>query len=344
MLFRIICDCARNPAFSRCRKETGDIDQCGLEPAMASGQGAKERRKGAMSTIHFVLRTFLAVGTLSLSTAALAEQGPIRPFKDELFSKQTVLESAHSGAYEVIDYQEMRDINGRDQVPERRVKNSYVSLGVRREQKNLRLMDGTTHAQDVAMVGDPGKADFAVIFIHGRGGDRRLGVNDYTFGGNFNRLKNLVVGNGGVYVSPSVADFGDKGVADISALIGYLSHRSTGGRRPVILACASMGGFICSGVAKDAQAAALLKGMVLLGGPPDAPIAASALAKLEKPLYFAHGSADSVYSAKEQQAIFEKLHARGYPARFTLFSSGSHGTPIRMTDWRKVLNFVLTAE
>ncbi len=36
-----------------------------------------------------------------------------------------------------------------------------------------------------------------MIFIHGRGGDRKLGANDKRFGGNFNRLKNLAVDNGG---------------------------------------------------------------------------------------------------------------------------------------------------
>ena len=295
--------------------------------------------KQSMSTVHFVFGTFLAVmGTLGASAAA-AQQGPIKPFKDELFSQMTALKSSDGGAYEVIDYQEMRDINGRDREPERRVKDEYVSLGVRRHQQNETL-NPAGRRLDVTRVGQAQGAAFTVIFIHGRGGDRRLGANDYTFGGNFNRLKNLATGNGGTYYSPSVTSFDDQGVADIAALIRYAFDRSSG--RPVILACASMGGFICQGISRDEQAVRYLKGMAQLGGPPDPDLAKSPLAKRKLPIYFAHGGSDGVYKSENQEAVYRKLKAARYPTRFTLFATGSHGTPIRMVDWRKVLNFLLT--
>lgn len=297
--------------------------------------------KKVMSTIHFVFGALLAALIAFAGMPAAAQDGPIKPFKDDLFSRQAVLETRDSGAYDVIDYQEMRDINGRDRVPERRVKDAYVSLGVRRHQENETLNLPENRKLDVTRVGQMEGASFTVIFIHGRGGDRRLGANDYTFGGNFNRLKNLAVNNGGTYYSPSVTSFDDKGVADIAALIRYAFDRSS--RRPVILACASMGGFICQGVSRDAETVHYLKGMALLGGPPDAGLPKTPLAKLKLPIYFAHGSADGVYKAEEQAAIYRKLGSAGYPTRFTLFQTGSHGTPIRMVDWRKVLNFLLTA-
>lgn len=40
-------------------------------------------------------------------------------------------------------------------------------------------------------------ASFIVIYLHGRGGNRLQGMNDFTFGGNFNRVKNLAVLNDG---------------------------------------------------------------------------------------------------------------------------------------------------
>ena len=269
----------------------------------------------------------------------MADEGPIAPYKDDLFSSMAVLKTEDGGAFEVIDYQEMRDINGRDREPERRVKDAYVSLGVRRVQENQTLqIDG--RSVDVTRTGQGQGGAFTVIFIHGRGGDRRLGVNDYTFGGNFNRLKNLAVGNGGTYYSPSVTSFSDKGVADVAALI-RLAFEQSGGR-PLVLACASMGGFICQGISRDAKTVRFLKGMVLLGAPPDPQLVGTPFAKLKLPIYFAHGSADSVYKADDQIALFRKLLKIGYPARFTLFQTGSHGTPIRMVDWREVLNFILT--
>jgi pimeloyl-ACP methyl ester carboxylesterase len=292
-----------------------------------------------MSTVHLMFCTiFAALAAFSASDAS-AQQAPLKPFKEELFSQQTVLQSADGGAYRVIDYQEMRDINGRDREPERRVKDAYVALGVRRDQANETL-DLAGRRLDVTRVGQARGAAFTVIFIHGRGGDRRLGVNDYTFGGNFNRLKNLIVGNGGTYYSPSVASFDVNGVADIAALIRYSFQQSSG--RPVILACASMGSIICQGVSRDKAVVGNLKGMAVLGGAPDADLPGTALAKMKLPIYFAHGSADSVYRADEQAAVFRKLRTSGYPIRFTMFQTGSHGTPTRMVDWREVLNFILT--
>lgn len=340
MLFRITCDCARNRAFSRCRRETVDCEQCGLTPPMASRQASDKGFEDIMSTVHLIIGALTAAFAVVAMPAMASEPGPIAPFKDELFSRQTVIESADNGAYEVIDYQEMRDINGRDREPERRVKDAYVAIGVRRYQENETL-DLAGRRLDVTRVGRAEDKAFSVIFIHGRGGDRRLGANDYSFGGNFNRLKNLAVGNGGTYYSVSVTDFGEKSIGDVAALIRY-AFEQTGGR-PVILACASMGGMICSGISRDAEAARYLKGMALLGGPPDAGYAATATAKRRLPVYFAHGGSDSVYPAETQVGIYKKLKAAGYPVRFTLFATGSHGTPIRMVDWRKVLNYLLTA-
>jgi dienelactone hydrolase len=178
-----------------------------------------------------------------------------------------------------------------------------------------------------------------VIFIHGRDGDRRLGANDYSFGGNFNRLKNLVAGNGGVYYSPTVKSFDSSGVAAIAGLIRYANARSPG--RPIVLSCASMGSQVCWGIARDGDSVRRLKGMLIMSGVTDPDFIKSAFYRAKLPLWFAHGSRDPVYAASDQQALFESLHKAKYPTRFTLFETGNHGTPIRMIDWRRVVNWIL---
>lgn len=298
--------------------------------------------KSPMSTVHFVFGMFLAASVVLIGGQASAQQavqqGPIAAFKDNLFSGQTVLEEADGGAFRVLDYNEMRDINGRDSEPERRVKGAYVDTSVRRVQEDEALtLDG--RKVEVTRVGAVSGEQFAVIFIHGRGGDRRLGVNDYTFGGNFNRLKNLVTRNGGTYYSVSVRSFDATGAGDVASLVRYAFEQAAG--RPVILACASMGGIICQNIVRDKEAVRYLGGMVLLGGPPDAGIATTPFAKLKLPLYFAHGSADSVYKSDDQVSVYRGLRKAGYPVRFAMYQTGGHGTPIRMVDWRDVLNFVL---
>ncbi len=290
-----------------------------------------------MSTAHLPILSAIS-GILLLATAEGAAADMLKPFKDELFSNQTVIESHDNGAFQTIDYQEMRDINGRDQIPEKRVKPAYVDTGVRwksQEDETLQLGDRKV---DVTRIGPASKQAFTVIFIHGRGGDRRLGSNDYTFGGNFNRLKNLAYRNGGTYYAPSVKGFDSNGVADIAALIRY-SYEQSGGR-PVILTCASMGSFVCWGIARDAESVKRLKGMAILSGVTDPDFIKSAFYKARLPLWFTHGSRDPVYAAANQQALFEKLYKAHYPTRFTLFETGNHGTPVRMTDWRKVLNWI----
>ncbi|MFT4181188.1 MAG: dienelactone hydrolase family protein [Rhizobium sp.] len=291
-----------------------------------------------MSTAHLSILAAIAA-FLPMAMAADASAEALKPFKDNLFSDQAVIESHDNGAFQTIDYQEMRDINGRDQIPEKRVKPAYIETGVRwkaQQDETLALAD---RKLDVTRVGPDSGQDFTVIFIHGRGGDRRLGSNDYTFGGNFNRLKNLAYNNGGTYYAPSVKSFDSNGVADIAALIGY-SYKQSGGK-PVILTCASMGSFICWGITRDAESVKRLKGMAILSGVTDPDFTKSAFYKAKLPVWFTHGSKDPVYAAADQQALFEKLYKAHYPTRFTLFATGNHGTPVRMTDWRKVLNWIL---
>ena len=63
------------------------------------------------------------------------------------------------------------------------------------------------------------------------------------------------------------------------------------------------------------------------------------------PVFFAQGSRDTVFPLARQEAFFRSILARSkaYPARFVRFESGTHGTPIRMTDWRETLNWMLAA-
>ncbi|MFD1744331.1 alpha/beta hydrolase [Rhizobium helianthi] len=293
-----------------------------------------------MSTDHLKNRVLGGLFLLLSALSASAQDGPIRPFKDELFSQQTVLRSEDDGAFQVLDYQEMRDINGRDEEPERRVKPAYVDTRVRAQQVNETLTLGTSR-MEVMRVGKQTQASFTVIFIHGRGGDRRLGANDYSFGGNFNRLKNLAVLNGGAYYAPSIRSFDAKGASDVAALIRYVFELSSG--RPVILACASMGNFICQNISRDKEAVRYLKGFAIMGGPADPGFLTTPAARLKLPVYFSHGSSDSVYAAEPQISLYKKMRAAKYPTIFRLFETGGHGTPIRMSDWREILNFLLTA-
>lgn len=285
--------------------------------------------------MRILFQAALAAGLL-LSGAA--EALTLKPFKDDLFAHPGLLASEDGGARLVVDYNEMRDINQRDEVPERRVRGEYVRLSVRSAQKDLALQTEAGTVRHFA-VGKMDGASAIVVYLHGKGGSRRQGVDDFTFGGNFNRIKNLMWDNGGLYLSPDFSEFGPAGVAEVAALIGHYAARSP--NAPVVVACGSMGGAICWGLADDPSVAPKLGGLMLLGSFTSDGFAKSVAAKRKVPLYLGQGSRDTVFPIDTQEAMYRTLAGAGYPVRLVRFETGTHGTPIRMTDWRAVLNWML---
>ncbi|MCW4114701.1 alpha/beta hydrolase [Aurantimonas sp. MSK8Z-1] len=293
-----------------------------------------------MTTIH---RSGTLLLWLLVQCASAAAEGPqLAPFKDALFAYPPLTATRDGGRVTDVAYEEMRDINGRDEVPERRVKRDYVDLAPLRRQEEavLATPDG---ALKFMTVGERAHPSAILVFIHGRLGDRRLGMNDWTFGGNFNRLKNLMDRAGGLYVTADAGDFSPADQRRIEALLHSLSTASP--QAPLVLACGSMGGAICWAAAGDPQAVEDLDGMVLLGANNEREALQGLLRAAgdrELPLVLAHGSADSVFPAEKDEALYawlRKAHP-GYPVRYVRVDGGGHGTPIRMIDWRETLNWI----
>ena len=278
---------------------------------------------------------------LVLPLASTAGAQALKPFKDELFAYPGILSFEAGGAYIVVDYSEARDIDRRDQVPERRVRGKYVSTGVRKVQKDLALKTDAGTIKHFA-VGKTEGARFITIYLHGQGGSRKQGIDDFTFGGNFNRIKNLMAANGGLYLSPDFSDFGERGEAEIAALISHYAGKSPGAK--IFVACGSMGGMLCWQLASNGSIAGQLSGLLLLGSLWDESFLSSAAFKRRVPVFFGQGSRDTVFPVEKQEAFYRSIVAKspGYPARFVRFETGSHGTPIRMTDWRETLNWMLS--
>ncbi|MFE0014041.1 alpha/beta hydrolase family protein [Mesorhizobium sp. NPDC059054] len=287
------------------------------------------------------LRFPLALLLSLASTVIFAEAQTLKPFKDELFAYPGILSAEKGDVYRVVDYREMRDINERDAVPERRVQPRYTSTGVRSVQQDLALKTDAGTLRHVA-VGKTEGAAIIVLYLHGQGGSRKQGVDDFTFGGNFNRIKNLMANNGGLYLSPDFTDFGDKGAGQVAALIDYYAERSQGAK--IFIACGSMGGALCWKLAGRADTGNRLDGLLLLGSLWDESFFTSPAFKRRVPVFFGQGSKDPVFPVENQEAFFRSILAKSkaYPARFVRFETGTHGTPIRMTDWRETLNWMLS--
>lgn len=279
-----------------------------------------------------------------LAACGIANAQPVlAPFKDDLFSYQTVLKNADKGDYLVVEYNEMRDINGRDVIVEKRVQDKYVSLKPRSQQKDVVVQTAAGAVKTYKVGKQSAATPLIVLYLHGKGGNRHQGVNDYTFGGNFNRLKNLIVQAGGLYLTPDFSDFDAKGTAEIAGLIAVLKEESP--KAKLIVACGSAGGALCWQLAADSAASQQIDGLVLLGSLWDNSFPKTAAFKRKLPVFLSHGSRDPVFAIEKQEAFYHALRkaSAGYPVMMHRFESGNHGTPIRMTDWRLALNWLLNA-
>ena len=57
---------------------------------------------------------------------------------------------------------------------------------------------------------------------------------------------------------------------------------------------------------------------------------------------FAHGAKDKLYPVGRMRTFADAMRRGGQDVRFVEFATGGHGTPIRMIDWRKELNWLLS--
>ncbi len=291
---------------------------------------------------HWVMASAAIVCSVLVLPLAPVLAFELKPYKDKAFQYRTPLESRDNGDFLRVPYDVKRDIDKRDEFPVRKVKSRFVSTRPKRHQQDLVMLANGRQITYFAVGQLSGGAAMTVIFLHGRDGSRHLGFDDDRFGGNFNRLKNLMFRNNGIYISTDFTDFKDAGLQDVTALVARYRPLTSG---PIVIACGSMGAFLCWRLMKDKQAAAMIDGYVILGGFPDTEFLASGKLKVpakKVPIYFAHGSVDSVYPWQDTHRYYETLRkaSPGYPVRYALFDTGKHGTPVRMIDWRVALNWI----
>ena len=196
-----------------------------------------------------------AAAALVLAVTPALAAYRLAPFKDDLFEYPGVIDTAYGGDYVKVDYVESRDLYERDIVPEKKTKPEYVSLEVVKPvERDMTAKEGRVSVQYIATGAVEGGAKAVVLYVHGRGGNRGQGANDWMFGGNFNRIKNLMARNGGVYLSGEFPALNARGVAQAKVLLLEYAKNSPGA--PIFVACGSLGGRICWGLAEDDEVAA----------------------------------------------------------------------------------------
>ena len=290
-------------------------------------------------------RALLTILISLIALPVLAAQVKLAPYKDKLFAYPPVIDQDAAIDYISVAYDKQRDIYGRDKIPLRKAKRIYVTenLGWSRKVRKYKSPNGTFKYFTIGR--SKGGAEVTVIYLYGQGGNRFQGVNDWTFGGNFNRLQVLMKNHKGVLVTPDYTDFEDRGTADITSLLLEFRRRSP--NTVLIVACGSMGGGVCWRLAENPKTAAEIDGMFLLGSHWNFDFLKTPMANGKArpiPLYIGHGSWDPVFKPEKQLRFYRALRkqAPSYPSRFVMFDTGKHGTPIRMVDWRREINWMLS--
>ncbi|MEO1745947.1 MAG: alpha/beta hydrolase [Pseudomonadota bacterium] len=280
----------------------------------------------------------ICIGILVTSSLAASAE-PVASHKDRLFSYPDVLEARDGGDFLKVDYREGRDIDRRDQVPEKRVRSAYIDNRARRATRTA-TVETPRGAVTFGYAGDITDARFIVVYVHGRGGNHRQGINDFSFGGNFNRIKALMLKSGGAYVAPDAGELREADYAKLSALFLQMLERSA--RARLVIACGSAGAAVCYQVADDKTLMHRLGGIILLGAYTNPAYALSLAGRARVPVVIGHGSRDTVFDIAKTEAFYTGLRKTGVPVQMVRFETGTHGTPIRMIDWRKSLNWILT--
>lgn len=292
-----------------------------------------------VSCLNYLKTLIFAVGAVFVLFAPSAAAAELKPFKDRLFAYPKTLQSSDGDDYRVVDYQELRDINGRDDVPERRVNKRYVDYAGRRATKQASIQTSKGSA-NYYYVGKTATPSIVTIYIHGSGGNGKQGINDFSFGGNFNRIKMLMLKNNGLYLSPDAESFGPDAAQKITAIIS--AHVKVDAGRRVILACGSAGGDVCHRLANSSTIAPLLAGIVFLGSYWSNDYNSSLAVRAGVPTFIGHGSNDVVFPIAQMENFYKRLRQTGSPTQMVRFETGTHGTPIRMVDWRQTINWILS--
>jgi len=293
------------------------------------------------------LATGLAPFCLAVVVAGPAEALQLEPYKDELFAYPAIVDTAYDGDYLTVNFNYQRDVVARDEKPDEKTQPQYVSLEFPEPEKDLVLKrDGET-IRYVGIGRTDGNAEIVAIFLHGLGATRFDGMHDWRSGGNLNRIKNLMVRNNGVYLSADYASSKRKAKHQIAALVAAYAENSPGA--PVILICASMGSRPCWEVLEDPATAQRIDGAIFVAGISDPGFAKSATVRdpaLWVPIYMAHGNDDRRVSWRRQERLFKQIKsvAPAYPIKMAVFDTGVHRTPLRMTDWRSAINWMLEVD
>ena len=280
-------------------------------------------------------------------SAAAAESYRLAPYKDELFEYPAVLDSEDDGDFVVVEYLKERDLYGRDEIPERRALPQYVTLTAQHTETTSPSTERTLKFIGVGKIDGGAKVG---RHLHPRAGRRPLpGRQRVDVRRQFqphhepDGAERRRLPLAGLFRLRRQGHGRDQGA---DARPGGALARRADLRR---LRLAGRGDLLAPRGATP-RPRRYLGGLLLLGSNHDdafLEVAGDHGHGCRFPIYLGHGTRDIGLRLAGRGGL---LSRRSRPRRrtirssFALFDTGSHGTPIRMTDWRLVLNWMLEVQ
>lgn len=272
-------------------------------------------------------------------------------FKDNLFAYKAIVSEEADGKYKLIDYSQKRDLEERDEIPEKKVSREYrdtTKFDLYKQDKSFLYNNKKiSYVENTKAWVDIKKEDvkYLTIYIHWLNWNRWQWVNDYSFGWNFNRIQNLMLLNNGSYIATEFSDFGSLWINQVRELIKQKKKEYPNTK--VFVACGSSGWAICWWLANNSEGNALINGLLILGSSSWHNWLNNSHLSTHRnkllPIFIAHWQKDRVIGLEGQKNFFHAVLSKNknYPIRMHTFTNGTHGTPIRMLDWKVVMEWLI---
>lgn len=275
-------------------------------------------------------------------------------WKDNMFSYNNWVWKDEKLGFTWVDYNQKRDLEDRDFIDVDQAFPEWVDLSLKNREFVLDLpaiwddLPIKWTMETYAIVKRFKKESlywdtkfspkFIFVFVHGLNGNRTWWFKDWTFNGNFNRLKHIAYYNNGLYISPTVKWF-SRGGDQIAHFFKLMKKKFPNTK--FILACGSSGGETCWRVYNDISAP--LDWMMLLGSM-SAPNGLKTIQKRKIPIYIGHWGKDRAIPLGVATHSYKLMQQAWNPVKLEVFTNWVHWTPLRMVDYLKVLKWMFKEE
>lgn len=264
--------------------------------------------------------------------------------KQDLFKYQWgIKDNYNNWNIRLVDYSVKRDIENRDIIDVDKVFDKYVTLineknrteekiiSNGKEIKYWKVVDNNLNKTDIETV---------TIYFHWMWWHRNQWINDYSFWWNFNRIQNLMLKNKWMYISTDFTDFWNTWTSEMILLMNEIKKEYPNSR--FILVWASSGWELLWNIINKINKTNDIKNIkwiVLLWS-----ITTNNIEFFinKIPIFIWHWTKDWNIPYTIKFDFYNKLKKidSKYPIKVDLFDGGVHWTPIRMSDWYFILEFI----